>query len=258
MDEKYRRERYTNCPLVEVVFQLRFPTILSINTNSPVDFQDRIRDRYPFYTEQTENQDEYFLSPQQGPQLRRKTNSKNHNFISEDRKCKINLTPSFISISTREYTQWEDFRKHIEFIVPVFEEIYKPNFYIREGLRYVDLFIREDLGLKGTPWTKLIKPHLLGMMTTEHEAGTKAYTSQIEYETGLKGILSTAHFELVHVNDKSELAFLIDCDYYKIDITKLEEMKNVAEDLHNASSNFIRSSISDELRQAMGPVEIEK
>lgn len=258
MDTAYERERYTNSPLVEVIFQLRFPTILAINSKSPVDFQERIREQYPFYTEQTENQDEFLINPQQGAQIHRKSNNKNHNFISADRKYKVNLTPSFISISTMEYTQWEDFRSHIEFVIPIFEEIYKPAFYIREGLRYVDLIIREDLGLEGVPWTKLIRPHLLGMMTSEHEAGTKAYMSQIEYETGIERVLSRANLELVHVNDKKELAFLIDCDYYSIEITQLVEMLGVAENLHNASSNFIRSSISEKLRQAMGPVEIKQ
>lgn len=118
MDTAYERERYTNSPLVEVIFQLRFPTILAINSKSPVDFQERIREQYPFYTEQTENQDEFLINPQQGAQIHRKSNNKNHNFISADRKYKFNLTPSFISISTMEYTQWEDFRRHIEFAMP--------------------------------------------------------------------------------------------------------------------------------------------
>ena len=46
------------------------------------------------------------------------------------------------------YTQWEDFTRHIEFVVPLFEEEYRPAFYTRVGLRYVDAITRGNLGLK--------------------------------------------------------------------------------------------------------------
>ena len=256
MDSVYRRERYLKNPLVEVIFQLRFPTILNINSQPPVEFQERIREYYPFYTEQTENQEEYVISPQLGPQITNRSNSKNHNFISADKKYKINLTPSFISIPTKDYTQWEDFRSHIERVIPIFEEIYKPSFYIRIGLRYVDIINREELGLSGSSWNELINPQLLGMMTPEHESGTKSFKSQIDYTTDYINILSRAHFELVTVNDNKDLSFLIDCDYYSMEMTKLADMKDVAENLHNASTNVFRNSISEKLRVAMEPTEI--
>ena len=43
-----KRVKYNRCPLVEVIFQLRFPTILSINSKQPADFQEKIRKEYPF------------------------------------------------------------------------------------------------------------------------------------------------------------------------------------------------------------------
>ena len=46
-----KRVKYNRCPLVEVIFQLRFPTILSINSKQPADFQEKIRKEYPFYDE---------------------------------------------------------------------------------------------------------------------------------------------------------------------------------------------------------------
>ena len=33
---------FQNNPLIEVILQFRFPTILSINSNEPVDFQEAI------------------------------------------------------------------------------------------------------------------------------------------------------------------------------------------------------------------------
>ena len=43
------RTRYNNAPAHEVICQLRFPTILSINNTEPADFQEAIRDEFPRY-----------------------------------------------------------------------------------------------------------------------------------------------------------------------------------------------------------------
>ena len=40
---------YQKNQLMEVVCQLRFPTILSIGTKEPAEFQDEIRDVFPRY-----------------------------------------------------------------------------------------------------------------------------------------------------------------------------------------------------------------
>ena len=113
-DKELKRVRYEKSPLVEVIFQLRFPTILSINSNQPVVFQEQIREKYPFFEEQLEEQGDILYNPQiKATALRKTGENKNYAFISEDNLTKINLTPSFIAISTMAYTQWEEFRKHI-------------------------------------------------------------------------------------------------------------------------------------------------
>ena len=43
------RTRYGNAPTHEVICQLRFSTILSINTTEPADFQEAIRGEFPQY-----------------------------------------------------------------------------------------------------------------------------------------------------------------------------------------------------------------
>ena len=55
-DDSKPRSRYTKCPLTEVVCQLRFPVILSIDKDLPVSFQELIRRQYPEYTTNIERQ----------------------------------------------------------------------------------------------------------------------------------------------------------------------------------------------------------
>ena len=38
---------YTNNQLMEVICQLRFPTILAVGAREPVDFQDAVRGIFP-------------------------------------------------------------------------------------------------------------------------------------------------------------------------------------------------------------------
>ena len=44
------RAHYRKHQLAEVICQLRFPEILSIETTLPADFQEAIRDFFPIYT----------------------------------------------------------------------------------------------------------------------------------------------------------------------------------------------------------------
>ena len=41
------RHSYANSPLIEVICQLRFPTILSIGSTVPAQFQEAVRDEFP-------------------------------------------------------------------------------------------------------------------------------------------------------------------------------------------------------------------
>lgn len=54
MFAEYDRCQYLRSPLVEVICQLRFPTILSINANEPAAFQEAIRRDFPQYRVVTE------------------------------------------------------------------------------------------------------------------------------------------------------------------------------------------------------------
>ena len=48
------RVRYAKPQLLEVICQLRFPTILSISAKEPAEFQELIRNEYPRYSRNIE------------------------------------------------------------------------------------------------------------------------------------------------------------------------------------------------------------
>lgn len=250
--ENYQRVIYKKCPLVEVVFQLRFPTILSINSQLPTEFQDKIRQEYPYFTEATEQQNNIVIDGSGNASINFE-GVKNYSFVTADSNCKINLTSSFISISTLNYSRWEDFFERIKTIIPVFDEIYKPAFYTRIGLRYVDVFTRSAFGLDGEKWNSLFNPHILGIMNEQLEDGFNSYSVTAEYNYPTSNYLIRNHFDLVHVNNSPELSFLIDSDYYSNTNISLDKVEETATQLHDNSKDFISKAITEKLHYAMEP-----
>ena len=89
-----RRYAYGKSQLIEVICQLRFPTILSIDTREPADFQETVRAAFPRYQCQVEK-----LPGVNGAPAR---TVNNHTFISEDGGYKLSLTKDFIALSTMQ------------------------------------------------------------------------------------------------------------------------------------------------------------
>ena len=74
----------------------------------------------------------------------------NYNFISADGLWKLNLTSTFIALSTLRYQRWEDFATRLDRPLAQFIQIYQPAFFERIGLRYVNAFSWSWRGNSGT------------------------------------------------------------------------------------------------------------
>ena len=157
------RTHYPNAPVHEVICQLRFPAILSINTEEPARFQEMIREDFPQYVVRQD-----VVPPQisgmgtANPQIQQAPPTPNYNFLSADGKSKLNLTKEFIALSTLHYTGWEDFTKLLDKALAAFIEVYQPAFFQRVGLRYVNIFSRAKLGLDSSKWADLLSPAYTG------------------------------------------------------------------------------------------------
>ena len=110
---------YEKAQLLEVICQLRYPTILSIDAKTPADFQDTVRASFPRYQ----------LKLERVPGPEGKTEEvRNHNFISADGTYKIAMTKNFIALSTMRYTRWEDFARTLDEPLGQFIRIYRPAY----------------------------------------------------------------------------------------------------------------------------------
>lgn len=255
---------YRSTPLDNVICQLRFPPILSIDAEAPAKFQDKIRSKFPIYDESIEYQSE-FSQPMINPiapggiinPVGNVTSTKNHAFISADEKWKINLTRTFITISTQKYKKWEEFISNFEGPIKALQEVYSPPFYTRIGLRYLDLFKRSKLGLEDESWEELIKPQFLGMLASDVKDHITEYNNVcvLTLADGIsKGRIGT---ELVRSMEDQEICLLIDSDLFNPTRTAISEASRTLEFLHERSTRLLRFLITEKLHSKMEPMDYE-
>ena len=259
---------YDKNPLIEVVCQLRFPRILSINETAPAQYQEMIRGDFPLYDVAIEQQQQFSLDSLNAsllpiPIMSQSESIKNYRFSSADGKWHINLTSTFLAITTSDYTRWEDFRGKLEKPLNALLEIYKPAFYERIGLRYVDAFRRTALGLNGVDWSELINPMALGFLSYEPtKQDVKSYNSITELDIGngalaqVKSILGLiGSIENGFPQNDAELSFIVDSDMFFMR-KNIDELDSSLDYLHRTSTKLIRSLITEKLHHAMEPKAI--
>lgn len=254
-----KRVKYNKTPLENVICQLRFPPILEIDSQTPYLFQNKIREYFPIYEEKIEVQQEInaainiAITDQIVNPMTKVSSNKNHEFVSEDGLWKINLTRTFLSVSTGAYSTWEDFVSRLTLPLDALNEIYQPAFFTRIGLRYVDVFCRSKFGLDECSWKELIQPQFLGILGSDIAENVKEMNSV--YEIGCEdgeGIIRISA-GLVRKIDTNEECFLMDSDVYTLKKVICEDSKDKLNYLHDRTSRLVRFAITDKLHEGMEP-----
>jgi uncharacterized protein (TIGR04255 family) len=258
-----QRVLYNKNPLDQVVCQLRFPPILRIDAEIPAQFQERIRGHFPNYAEAAELAIEIRpgLPGQVAPELLRQmlqsSGSKNYEFSSEDGIWKINLTRTFVALTTTKYTRWEEFKEKLEIPLNALIEVYAPDSFSRVGLRYVNVIRRSVLGLSDIPWSELLQPYIAGILGAP---GVSNHVQGFEntYEVRLADGESVVRIvtRLVEAADDGESCFMIDSDYSNMNKTAIQSAVERLNYFNIRASRLIQWSITDRLHQAMEPTPL--
>ena len=170
--------------LAEVICQLRFPEILTIGTTVPDRFQEAIRMEFPGFSRRMENPAPKFAG---NPTLQKQEPTVNYQFTSADGIWRVNLTSKFISLACSKYTSWEDFAGKLDMPLAAFIKIYKPAYFERVGLRYINFISRGDLGIPTTAFRELIEPCYLGLLAEEEIQETACTRSSLDTEISIRG-----------------------------------------------------------------------
>jgi uncharacterized protein (TIGR04255 family) len=262
------RERYLyrKRQLVEVICQLRFPTILSISAREPADFQEAIRGDFPQYKRLQEQPQPKIAGGPGNFRLEENEKITNYQFLSADGRWKVNLTNSFVSLATPAYTTWEDFAAKLDLVLSQFIPIYRPAYFERVGLRFINMFSRKALDLEGVPFRELFQPALLGPMAEEDLREESFSICSQDYEFAAAGgcrvklhagtgMLQRKVVEKnqVKVIQDNELKFILDNDVFMNGKLPVAQCAPALQTVHLQADRIFAGAITDRLHEAMEP-----
>lgn len=258
MFEPVQREQYHRNQIINVVCQLRFPTILSISAREPDQFQDTIRKEFPQYQLRKEQPAPKLV--QQGGVVRpeKQDTVRNHTFRSADGAWTVNLTNHFIALSTTAYTDWEQFAGKLDRVLAEFFAVYQPAYFERVGLRYINGISKEDLGVSHLRWRDLIQPAFVGLLDEDDRADTDFHRCTQDAELKARGgckVKLHAGPGMVNRQGVQEKTprFILDFDVFMDGQVALNQLTGALQTVHVNAEHLFRSAITDELRRAMGP-----
>ena len=257
------RTQYRKAPAHEVICQLRFPTILSINTVEPAGFQEAIRAEFPKYARrQDTTPPKITLVNGSAPKVEQQPPVINYHFLSADNQWKLNLTKDFIALSTLHYTGWEEFARHLDKPLAAFIKLYKPAYFQRVGLRYVNIFSRSSLGIEDAKWAELISPAYVGPLcqpdAMEENFLNCASDLLLQLDSSCRAKIHAGPGRLKNTAQGApqdpEVKFIFDMDLSMGGDVPCTLSAAGLETLHGHATRIFEGAVTDRLRTAMGPV----
>lgn len=256
------RYLYRKPQLVEVICQLRFPTILSISAREPADFQEAIRGDFPQYKRLLEQPQPKLTGGPGSFRVEEGQRVTNYQFLSADGKWRVNLTNSFVALATPAYTKWEDFAAKLDLVLAQFIPIYRPAYFERVGLRFINVFSRKALDLEGVPFRELFQPGYLGLLGEEdvREEGFARAGQDIELAIagGCRVKLHAGPGMIQRGNVKdNEVKFILDNDVFMNGKLPVEQCAPALQTVHIQADRLFAGAITQRLHEAMEPLPLE-
>lgn len=261
MFSQEKRCLYRANQLGEVICQLRFPEILTIAANPPVAFQETIRDEFPQYSVTKDTPAPRITGTPGNMVLENQPSTINYQFVSADGVWRVNLTSNFISLACSRYTCWEDFAKKLDKPLVALIKTYKPAYFERVGLRYLNFISRKALNLQGTPFSELIAPCYLGPLADDEVNEVGSSRCSIDAELAIRGgcrLKVHAGPGMVKRNNQpdEEIKFIFDQDLFMGGKVPVNMSVGALQTLHDQAFSIFRDAITDTLHDAMEPETI--
>ena len=252
---------YREHQLADVVCQLRFPEILTISAEPPAQFQEAIREDFPLFTQRKDMPAPKLTGVPGNMTLENQKPTVNYVFASADNVWRVNLTSKFISLSCNRYPGWEEFARRLDKPLAAFIQLYKPAFFERVGLRYLNFISRYALGLEGVPFRELIQPCYLGLLAEEDVAESGVQRSTVDTDVALRGGCRAK----IHAGPgmvqrggqrDSELKFIFDQDLYMTGQLPVNLSAGALQTLHAQAFPIFRGAITERLHEALEPTQV--
>jgi uncharacterized protein (TIGR04255 family) len=195
--------RYTKNFINVAVCELRFPTMLELETKPPSQLQSKLRKEYPSY-EVLQHLDTTRVEGLPG----------RYRYVFRSRKGNWSITvhSEGISLETGSYTEFDDFVVRLDKLIAISAPFIDSDFFTRVGLRYINKIPVADRDLCGWINEQLCSPLTSG-----------PYGSIAKYVSEVRGYTKSGEYTFRHaVTPKNgEIdAVTLDFDYSKEDVER--------------------------------------
>lgn len=238
-------------PLVEVLCQVRYPPILRISKEEPIDFQERIRHRFPeLEIEQPLKLNipglvgSGLVSAEAQPRLYR--------FKAPDDQTAAALAVDFYALSTNRYRHWKMFAEDLSLVHDAVMSVYRPAYGTRIGLRYVNRLDPTTTDLVSAEQIfDLVRPELTALLRGSAWSEPSDFLSQLVLsDKAAKLTLRTAYGQ-----EEGQPFLLLDFDYFEEGRVELTDLIQRCTRYHDAIYRAFRWSFVDESLEVFGPTE---
>ncbi len=220
-------EVYPNAPLVETIFEIRFPPVLAINSLRH-EFQEAVKAEFPVVQFPV-------IQAGEAPGLSPYT------FVSSDGGRRLMISASAVAYSSAIYPDFQTFKgEALDYLGSIVKR-YGITDLIRTGLRYTNFlpFVRED-GL--VPLARYFNLNLPYGGFSHFELRTV-----VRQERG--NLL--VRIEQSSFSEGTQELFLLDFDYVKSESLAATFLSEYLDESHDRTKYFFEHLITEEYRQVM-------
>lgn len=242
--------RLENSPLDEVVCQVKFPPILRISKETPIEIQEIIRDRFPgLQVEQGVFVQFPTIGSTEEPTVG--IPPRIHRFLTHDEMTHVALASDFFALSTKAYKHWGDFVIDFKLVEDAVRSVYNPAYATRIGLRFINRFTLNNTGSNTLD-------ELLDLFRSEFTCLIRADAWQAPLEMLSQVILPDGEGKLTIRNayevEMGNPFFILDFDYYEEGKLTLDDLVDRIEGYHTRIYDAFRWCLLDESLQRFRPL----
>ena len=237
MSSEFNSEVYPNQPLVEVVFEIRFPGEVRVECERHL-FWEKIRDDYPnVLVPHAQTDKAMALMP--------------YKFRRDDGTMAVMVCMNSLALSASVYPGYEVFSKELLRVYKIFGEVFSVKKLNRIGWRYINVipFLRENGAI---PLTKFLNLGFKVPSSVPEEFKNLNLTFESEHHGGSVITQLQVIQKSKDETDKGE-ALLLDFDYGRVptDNEKLDfkDVPKHLKDAHSKTRQLFEEFITDEYRQ---------
>ncbi|MBI4455610.1 MAG: TIGR04255 family protein [Acidobacteria bacterium] len=227
-----KSEVYPKAPLLETVFEIRFPGEPAVECHRDELFES-VRNEFPRVLVPK-------FVPDQFPALQP------YHFQSGDGKKSLMVALNRFAFSTKQYDGFNSFKAEVLRHMTTFAKQFRISKLNRTGLRYINMipYTREsDLVPIGRYFRLRIEfPGVAKTTTSNMSLGCVIPTE--------KGSL-TVRLDCATSQDKAQEVFVLDFDYAKEEDLTSSDLEKYLEESHTYTKEFFETIISDEYRKVI-------